>query len=178
MKLKKDTLYTIIDDDFEKLHIFPESGYTVWQTYDSQSNHDSWYAIPTDDILDDLEKFVVSIDDDDEIELGLDEMGDSFTDFLYQSLENDRYSRAIIHDGNNDDPYFAYYVGEDEVDDSVGNHRAGHHVHLTGEDEEFLTSEEISCYYLGWSESDGVMYFKDGFSEPPVSIDDFIIEAD
>ena len=32
MKLKKDTLYTIIDTDFEKLHIYPDSGYTVWHT--------------------------------------------------------------------------------------------------------------------------------------------------
>ena len=64
MKLKKDTLYTIIDTDFEKLHIYPDSGYTVWQTYDPQSNRDWWCAIPTNHIFNDIEPFIVSVDDD------------------------------------------------------------------------------------------------------------------
>lgn len=107
MKLKKDTLYTIIDTDFEKLHIYPDSGYTVWQTYDPQSNRDWWCAIPTNHILNDIEPFIVSVDDDGNAELELDDMGDSLTSFLSWNLEHHEYDDvAIIHDESND-PYAA-----------------------------------------------------------------------
>lgn len=186
MKLKKDTLYTIIDTDFEKLHIYPNSGYTVWQKYDS--NCDWWCAIPTRYIFDDLEKFVVS-DDEDEITFDTDGVTDFLTQSLYGSdsvfppdLHNGRYGdSAIIHDESDSDHDFAYYVGEDEVDEDVNGHRkAGYHLHLRGEDEDIVTSEEVCCYYLGGTEeyNEGTMYFKDGFSQPPISINDLFVDFD
>lgn len=142
MKLEKDKFYTIIDTDFEKLHIYPESGYTVWESYDPQSNRDWWCAIPTDDILDDIEKFVVESDGEAEFD------ADGLTDLLARNLENKKYSDiAIIHDESND-PYSAYYVDKDEVGEG-GYRKAGYHLHLRGEDEDIVTSEEVCCYYLG-----------------------------
>lgn len=173
MKLKKDTLYTIIDTDFEKLHIYPDSGYTVWQTYDPQSNRDWWCAIPTRYIFDDLEKFVVESDDEVEFD------ADGLTDLLARNLENKKYSDiAIIHDESND-PYAAYYVDKDEVGEG-GYLKAGYHLHLRGEDEDIVTSEEVCCYYLGGTEeyNEGTMYFKDGFSQPPISINDLFVDFD
>lgn len=183
MKLEKDKFYTIIDNEDEKLRIFPESGYTVWETYGDA--RDWWCAIPTRYIFDDLEKFVVS-DDEGEITFDTDGVTDFLTQSLYGSdsvfppdLHNGRYSDiAIIHDESDPDRDFAYYVGEDETDEDVnGQQKAGYHVHIQGDDD-FVTSEEIRAYYLGWEENRGTLYFKDGFSQPPVSIDDLIIEAD
>lgn len=171
MKLEKDKLYTIIDNEDEKLRIFPKSGYTVWETYGDI--RDWWCAIPTDDILDDIEKFVVESDNEVEFD------ADGLTDLLARNLENKKYSDiAIVHDESND-PYAAYYVDKDEVGEG-GYRKAGYHLHLRGEDEDIVTSEEVCCYYLGGTEeyNEGTMYFKDGFSQPPVSIDDLIIEAD
>ena len=179
MKLKKDTLYTIIDTDFEKLHIYPDSGYTVWQTYDPQSNRDWWCAIPTNHIFNDIEPFIVSVDDDGNAELELDDMGDSLTSFLSWNLEHHEYDDvAIIHDESND-PYAAYYVDKDEVGEG-GYQKAGYHLHLRGEDEDIVTSEEVCCYYLGGTEeyTEGTMYFKDGFSQPPISINDLFVDFD
>ncbi|WP_415942937.1 hypothetical protein [Mitsuokella multacida] len=172
MKLKKDTLYTIINDDFEKLHIFPESGYTVWER---SEGHDWWCAIPTNYIMDDLEKFVVESDNKDEVEFD----ADALTSFLSQNLEDGEYSDiAIVHDESND-PYVAYYVDKDEVGEG-GYRKAGYHLHLRGEDEDIVTSDEVCCYYLGGTEeyTEGTMYFKDGFSQPPISINDLFVDFD
>lgn len=179
MKLNKDKFYTIIDGEFEKLRVFPESGYTVWESYDPQSNRDWWCAIPTNRILTDIEPFIVSVDDDGNAELGLDDMGDSLTSSLSWNLEHHEYDDvAIIHDERDDDHDYAYYVEDGEVDEDVnGQRKPGPHIHIQGDDD-FVTSEEIRAYYLGWEENRGTLYFKDGFSQPPVSIDDLIIEAD
>ena len=179
MKLEKDKFYKIIDDEFEKLRVFPESGYTVWESYDPQLNRDWWCAIPTNHILNDIEPFIVSVDDDGNAELELDDMGDSLTSFLSWNLEHHEYDDiAIVHDESND-PYTAYYVDKDEVGEG-GHRKAGYHLHLRGEDEDIVTSEEVCCYYLGGTEeyNEGTMYFKDGFSQPPISINDLFVDFD
>lgn len=173
MKIKKDTLYTIINDDFEKLRIFPESGYTVWER---SEGHDWWCAIPTNYIMNDLEKFVVESDNKDEVTFD----AEGLTDFLSQNLDDDKYSDiAIIHDESSD-PYVAYCVDKDEVGEDSGHRKAGYHLHLRGEDEDIVTSEEVNCYYLGGTEeySEGAMYFRNGFSKPPISINDFFVDFD
>ena len=98
--------------------------------------------------MNDIEPFIVSVDDDGNAELELDDMGDSLTSFLSWNLEHHEYDDvAIIHDESND-PYAAYYVDKDEVGEG-GYRKAGYHLHLRGEDEDIVTSEEVCCYYLG-----------------------------
>lgn len=168
MKLKKDTLYTIIDTDFEKLHIYPDSGYTVLETYDPQSNRDWWYAVPTEDIKADIEKIVTANEDDEDFDRQARELADYISNLTDSSV--------IRHDESGD-CISAYNVDEDEVDDDVcGYGETGAHVYLPG-DGYYTTSELLNGYFLGYSEENFTMYFPDGFNSKPVSIDEYILEV-
>lgn len=180
MKLKKDTLYTIIDTDFEKLHIYPDSGYTVWEKYDPQRNCNWWAAFRTGQVQDLIESCIVESDDDDDDDEEEDDdiefYADDITAALEAGLEDGRYT-AIIYDGSDPDSPEAFYVSEDEVDEENGLPEPGDYLYLPGQGT-FKTSEKISTYYLFYDDCDGTMYFSEGFSKPPESIDRFIIPFD
>lgn len=179
--ISDDKLYTIINNDFEKLHIYPESGYTVWERYDPQRNSSWWAAFYTGQVQDLIESCIVESDDDDDDDDEEDDddiefYADKITAALETGLECGHYD-AIIYDESDPDSPEAFYVSEDEVDEEDGYPEPGDYLYLPGQGT-FKTSEEISTYYLFYDVCDGTMYFSEGFSKPPESIDRFIIPFD
>lgn len=168
MKIEKDIAYTLISNDAESLAIYPDSGYTVYTTFNPQTNRDSWYAVPTEDIKADIEKIVTANEDDEDFDGQARELADYISNLTDGSV--------IRHDESGD-CISAYNVNEDEVDEDVcGYGETGAHVYLPG-DGYYTTSEPLNGYFLGYSEENFTMYFPDGFNAKPVSIDEYILEV-
>ena len=167
MKIEGKTAYTLISNDFESLAIYPDSGYTVYTTFDPQTNRDSWYAVPTEDIKADIEKIVTADEDDEDFDKQARELADY--------ISNLEYDGVIRHDESGDCTE-AYNVDEDEVDDEISGYgEAGAHIYLPG-DGYYTTSEQLNNYFLGYSEWDYNVYFPDGFNGKPVSVDKYILD--